>query len=60
MNTVARMIIFKSFRLALILSVLSSVLWRKFLEILATVIKTAPIEAVDSLISDFASGTLDQ
>jgi len=54
------MIAFKSLRLALMLSVLSSVLWRKFLEILATVIKTAPIEAVDSLISDFASGTLDQ
>ena len=60
MNTVARMIIFKSFRLALILSVLSSVLWRKFLEILATVIKTAPIEAVDRFTSDFVSGTPDQ
>ena len=60
MNTVARMIIFKSFRLALILSVLSSVFWRKFLEFFATGIKTAPIEAVDRLISDFVSGTLDQ
>ena len=54
------MIAFNSFRVALMLSVLTSVLWRKFLEVLATVIKTAPIEAVDRLISDFVSGTPDQ
>ena len=60
MNTVARMIVSKSFRLALMLSVLSSVLWQKFLEILAIVIKTAPIEAVDRFSSDFVSGTPDQ
>lgn len=54
------MIVSKSFRLALMLSVLSSVLWQKFLEILAIVIKTAPIEAVDRFTSDFVSGTPDQ